>query len=236
MLLKRETVTKLASLSAIGVSAVVMGESTAIAGVISSGLINESVGFNGSASHFSVTLGTLGKFNFQRTQRNVGSTGNAKIRRIYGTGVSGGLKFAAVSGHMQIFGASATWGERSGSGTKEALGKRFFGLNTFSHSTSGGNPAFTDKYALFHFGPSAGDYGWVELSLQLANAGGSSGANGPNVTIVSYAYDNDGVILAAGSETESPEPSTFELSGLAALALGAAGVRRWRAVRAKPRE
>jgi hypothetical protein len=233
MAYKRKTITKLASLSAIGVTAMVSGEAAKAGSVVYSGVINEHVGFNGSAKSFSATLGAAGKFKFATHKSNPGTTGNLHIWKVDGTGAGGGLMFAAESGHMQIFGAGATWGARSASGAPEIAGKRFFGLNTFSHSTGGGNAHFTDEYALIHFGSGAGEYGWIELSLAVNNAGGSSGTNGPNLTIVSYAYDTNGAILPAGSMTGLPEPSTFELSGLAALALGAAGVRRWRAARAR---
>jgi hypothetical protein len=52
-----------------------------------------------------------------------------------------------------------------------------------------------------------------------------------DVTLVDWAYDTSGAQIFAG-DTGTPEPSTFALSGLAALALGAKGLRSWRAARA----
>jgi hypothetical protein len=51
-----------------------------------------------------------------------------------------------------------------------------------------------------------------------------------SVTLVDYAYDASGAQIPAG-DTGVPEPSTLDLTGLAALALGAKGVRAWRAAR-----
>jgi hypothetical protein len=49
---------------------------------------------------------------------------------------------------------------------------------------------------------------------------------------VSWAYDTSGAQIAAGQlESAVPEPDAFALTGLGALALGAAGLRRWRAAR-----
>ena len=60
----------------------------------------------------------------------------------------------------------------------------------------------------------------------------SGGGPGPTATINGWAYDTNGHPLAAGSTTSStPEPSSFELTGLAGLALGAEGLRRWRRAR-----
>jgi hypothetical protein len=46
-----------------------------------------------------------------------------------------------------------------------------------------------------------------------------------------YAYDDSGAYIPAGDTGGIPEPSTFVLTGLGALVLGAAGLRRWRAAR-----
>ena len=66
------------------------------------------------------------------------------------------------------------------------------------------------------------NYGWLELT--------STSATGTPATIVGYAYDNSGASIVVGATGLSaiPEPGTNAALGLGALALGAAGVRRWR--------
>ncbi len=56
---------------------------------------------------------------------------------------------------------------------------------------------------------------------------------GPNLTIIRYAFDSTGAVLAAGATASlpSPEPSTLDETGIAALILGADGLRRWRRAR-----
>ena len=66
------------------------------------------------------------------------------------------------------------------------------------------------------------DYGWVEYT--------TTATKGFPATIIGYAYDNAGGSILAGQILSSPvpEPGTDAALGLGALALGAAGVRRWR--------
>lgn len=73
-------------------------------------------------------------------------------------------------------------------------------------------------YMGFRFNPSGSLvlYGWAEVIL---TDGGDSGT----FEVVRWAYDNTG----ANIQTPVPEPATTAM-GLGALALGAAGLRRWR--------
>jgi hypothetical protein len=97
----------------------------------------------------------------------------------------------------------------------------------------------TDKYLLFEF--TGGDlkydvYGWASLRVVF-------GIGEPEVILVGWAYDLSRAQIPAGdtgiqgslqipaSDPATPEPSTFVLTGLAALALGAKGLRAWRAAR-----
>ena len=104
-----------------------------------------------------------------------------------------------------------------------------------TNATVQGNAGFDDKYALFHFQDPTGSmdyYGWLEMSMSVSGDPQGFGS-GPDVTLLGYAYDTLGSKLAAGDTGDTggtiPEPSTMALTGLAALALGATGLRRWRA-------
>lgn len=71
-------------------------------------------------------------------------------------------------------------------------------------------------------------YGWF--------AGSVTGSTFSNIgfTLASYAYDNTGAELGAGvtSSNPVPEPPSIGLLGLAAMATGAAGTRRFKRARA----
>ena len=77
-----------------------------------------------------------------------------------------------------------------------------------------------DKYLLFKFNPTGSQdlYGWLRL-----NAGCGCGLD---TTAVDMAFDDSGNKILAGQT--APEPATVMPTGLAALALGASGIRRWR--------
>jgi hypothetical protein len=103
------------------------------------------------------------------------------------------------------------------------------GTSSASQSSSLFPSSPTNGYALFKFddpGCSGSTcYGWVQMQVAFQ-------PYGPNVDILGWAYDTSGNPLPAG-ETGVPEPSTLAMSGLAALALGAKGVRQWRRARAQ---
>ena len=145
---------------------------------------------------------------------------------------------------LRIFNAGDTWAGSSGAFGSAPVGVRFWagsGSGT-THKVAGNGP-FAHQFAMFEFGPAvAPDYGWIELSYSVSDGfGPACGAGpgcgdpnqlGPELTIEGYAYDTSGSLLAAGAVTSTPEPDTFAATGLAALALGAAGMRRWRKARA----
>jgi hypothetical protein len=238
MRLKRKTVAKLASLSAVGTGALVLGVPAADASVIYSGVVNAQVGFDTgfTANYTSPALGAGGPtFKFSRAASTIGTGNPAHLRKVL-FNQAGGLSFLTKSGALQMFAAGATF-LQTVSNAAAGAGKvaiREYGLNAFSHSIQG-NHSFNNEYALIHFGPGAGEYGWIQLSFSITDAAGGSGTLGPNLTIVDFAFDDTGAKLAAGATTQptdtAPEPDTFALTGIAALALGAAGLRRWRAAR-----
>jgi hypothetical protein len=84
-------------------------------------------------------------------------------------------------------------------------------------------------YKLFAFTSSSGEqiYGWVEyqvlantFSTPIASASDNTAAT-PAVEILAYGY----------SSSDTPEPASAGLAAFGALALGALGLRRWRAAR-----
>jgi hypothetical protein len=66
-------------------------------------------------------------------------------------------------------------------------------------------------------------YGWIKFDLE------TSGSN-VVLTVLAWAYDDSGATIKAGI-TSVPEPAETAI-GLGALALGAAGLRRWRKAKA----
>jgi hypothetical protein len=142
-------------------------------------------------------------------------------------------------------------------GSKGQFGNRTWGAamthsrtvppyNFTHHSSTSGLPAVQDAFMLFRFPaatPSGFIYGWVEYALQVSNVWGGPNpgptytalhGNGPNVTILQYAFDTSGNLIGAGNglgaagDPATPEPTTLAETGLAALVLGAEGLRRWR--------
>ena len=239
-----------ASLSALGAGALLVG-GTAEAGVIYSGPLNVDVGFGpGAVDHY--TLGPLGPssdaFSFFRTGYG------PNFRSIVGLGCPWGavafatqtlthLGFSARS-FLKLFNAGAKWSTQV-TGTHYypfvKVGARLWGSTTRSgtpytvHSTQGVGP-FSDKYALFAIGSGPDTlYGWLHLSFSITNGFGPDPALGPDLTILGWAYDDSGAQLAAGQtatpDTTTPEPANAVSTGLAALAMGAAGLRKWRAAR-----
>ena len=249
MRISRRNVKKLASLSALGAGAVAVGGQQAYASIIYSGVIDAKVGFgtgSGFGSRFtSPVLGTGAKFIFKTTSVSQPLTRHRTTahftRGIRGSTASGrGLKFATTGGfpffRFSLFNAGAKFSSAVANSRTGLVAQRKWGISTFSkfHTVSGAsNGNFTDKYALFKFQSGAQtDYGWILLSDSVTSAFGDKGTFGPNLTIVSYAYDTSGAEIPAG-ETSSPipEPNTLALSGLGALAMGAVGLRRWRKAR-----
>lgn len=236
MALKRRSITKLASLSAAGVGALGFTAHKAQASVVFSGPVNAQVGFD-TGFNPTFTSASLGSGSANFNFHTVGSKPNVDThRRLLFGGNS--LQFKAFStGTIRIYSSNATFSSFSAGAHHAQSGHiaTLIGLNLTPFPSLLGFRSFTDQFALFSFTSGVNTlFGWVELTLSDNDRPGPP-AYGPDLTIVSYAYsDINGRKLAAGSLSDAspvPEPATFGMTGLAALGLGALGLRRWRAAR-----
>lgn len=217
MKIKKASVARLVSISALGAGALGMTAGTAEASVIYTPL-NGKVGFDtGYHDVFSIWMLPAGSMKVVDSSRGTTFAFHQTVQ----LSASGPLEFKPANA---IFGQ--TW-NIFGSAPRQfqVLGSRWGTTSSSGHSGANGT-----YYKLFEFTSSGQtDYGWLELNGSVSNV------VGPDVQILGVAYDNTGAIIAAGNQTgpgpSVPEPSTMVLSGLAALALGAEGLRRWRAAR-----
>jgi hypothetical protein len=117
-----------------------------------------------------------------------------------------------------------------------AYGKKFSQIGTYAtiltvllegRFTGGGAQGsnFSDEYYAFSFEDTSSQthYGWIYGTL-------SGTYSDLTYNLISYAYDTTpGVEIGMGftGASTTPEPSTAALGAMAALILGAAGVRKW---------
>lgn len=234
MKLKRKNVARLASISALGAGA--LGVSgTAEAGTIQYTALNHEIGFSattkpiGSASTFNAPIvpGISAYFRRSALSNSAGSFEHKlhlSARLSVGVNVAGGLLGFAVSTAQP----GQVW--KTGQPYAEGL---LLAKHTFTTSGFNGVGGPTgDFYKLFAFVKSSNaqeDYGWIHLNESVSTTAG------PDLHILGIAYDSSGAKIGAGDTgsavSNAPEPSTVALASLSALALGAVGLRRWRAVR-----
>jgi hypothetical protein len=226
---------KLASLTAVGAGAMALTSGKAEASpIFYSGVLDRTIGFGANAPQAAFkTFTNIGGPSF--SFKTAVSSNNAPryARTLLATaGAAAGFGFAMTTARdtrFATFSAGAVWAHNFvGGGGTRTFADRAWG----SGSTRIFGSPFTDKYLLFQFETnSLLQYGWAEVTLQLVDADSSAAADGPNLTVVSYAYDSSGTLLPAGDTGATPEPSSLAESALAALVLGAEGLRRWRKAR-----
>jgi hypothetical protein len=253
MRIKPKNAARLASISALGAGALGVTAGTAQAGIVYEATPGTFVGYTGQSSispqmQFTTKLpGSVNPF-FTIWAMSNGTKWSAFIK--------GAFQLKTVNGFLGLVGTGQTWNTATGAikpllfsariarrtsisstpgqiistpnGATYLTGGRT-GTHTFSGAGSSGN--FSALYALFTFQNSAISpnllYGWVELSSSV------NSESGPLVTVEGWAYDDSGNPIVAGDTGEgtAPEPSTMAMTSLGALALGAIGLRRWRAAR-----
>ena len=228
MQIKKRNVARLASLSALGAGALGVTAGTAQADTIIYHPVTPAVevGFGGQAT-FKATFG-LDKFSVCASwghgthKTRSGFPAPATFWRVNVNGKSQ-VRFEGSGGFLRLVGLGQEWAGGAGFETLH-VATRGMTSSFFSFWSEGNNPS--DKYALFRFSAAGGyDYGWLELSSVV------SPRSGPLVTVEGWAYDDTLNEPIPAGDTGVPEPSTMALTGLAALAVGAAGLRRWRVAR-----
>jgi hypothetical protein len=215
----------LASVAAAGVS--LLACQSADAGTISVFTPNVNVGFAaGDVSSFKLNIGSLTPG--LKLARHVANDNH--VISFNGTG-AGALPNNTLV-HIAVAGVTAA---------PAAYGKLFSQIGTHSsapHVTlvsanAGGlvgGADFSREYYAFSFldASSQTHYGWTYGTLSGAYAG-------LNYNLISWAYDTTpGVEIGMGftGASGTPEPSTAALGAMAALVLGAAGVRKWNRAKA----
>jgi hypothetical protein len=248
--IKKTNLRRLASLSALGAGALGVTAGAADAStIVYSGIVDEKIGYGcglGTSCAKATIMGPNGVAGIMRGISAffpyASSSNGFFVRRAVMSTRAGahGTDFrvrANANGTPSAFPLSARFGKPPASRSVAGGGLAFSSCITSGyprcHTVNGTLFNSTDRYLLFRF--TGGNlphplYGWAELSISLTGGDHSGFPNGPDVTLVDWAYNLSGAEIPAG-DTGTPEPSTLALSGLAALALGAKGLRSWRAAR-----
>ena len=233
---------KLGSLAALGAGAVSLAVGKAeAADIIASGILNSTIGFSsdtvivsGRNYAFSQAFNTFAggpQLTFSATSVRTGAGFQRVVKEGYGA------SFQLFSGRVDVVSRFAEWN------TTGSMNSTASGAVVATRMVAHGNPqasesSFTDKYFLFRFaGTSFTEYGWIEASLSVTAANNSLASNGPNLTIVQYAFDDTGALIQASDTGEpTPEPASLAETGIGALILGAEGLRRRRRAADSKRE
>ncbi len=139
--------------------------------------------------------------------------------------LGGGSQFYATAGfyggdfNFKIVGSGVTVDNALGFTGSEAVFRSY--IYSFSGTSSGGDlPLGTNNLVAFSAVGTETHYGWISYSIAY------SAPDGYDFTVHSWAYnDVAGEGIIAGQTTASGSSAVPGLGGLAALAIGAAGVR-----------
>jgi hypothetical protein len=251
---KKLNLKRQASLSALGAGALGVNAGTAEAYVVYSGIVKQKVGFgSGYGTHASIALPNGAGLAFRVFRSTFPNTpGTILFLNVIAQNLGGpngtGASFGVVNTGYTTLALADPQGAKFGTppvvrsdgwiATSEG------GYQRIGHTYTKFNS--TDRYLMFRF--TGGKlpypiYGWAQLSVTLPGH-----SAGPQVTLVSWAYETSGAQLPAGvhgkaldgsddiseiapSAFGATEPSALALTGLPALALGAQGLHRWRAAR-----
>jgi hypothetical protein len=211
----------LASVAAAGVS--LLACQSAEAGTIDVFTPNVNVGFAaGDVTAFKFNLASLTHGGLE-LHRSPGAFRSLTFR---GTTASSNshVKFRANGGV-----SPAAYGKKfSQVGTDTASPVLFLAVVSAGGNTRGAD--FSQEYLAFYFKDASSQkhYGWIYGTLTGAYSN-------LNYNVISYAYDttpNEQITMGQTQVSSStPEPSTTALGAMAALILGAAGVRKWNKAR-----
>jgi hypothetical protein len=246
---KKANLRRLASLSALGAGALGVAAGTADAGtpdadgIVYSGIIDEKVGWVAGYGAMATIVGPNSAAGVLRKGTWYFGTGWANLVALsarlgpHGTG----FRFLAYNScvcYPATFALAFPRKARFGSPTgTQSRSRGQIGLSGVGGTRSFKDTHFsaTDRYLLFRF--TGGKlphpvYGWAQIGVSLPGYD-----RGPNVTLLNYAYDITGAQIPAGYRGKAldGEEGAFagppEQTGLPALALGAVGLRSWRAAR-----
>ncbi len=230
MRIRKKTLRKLGSFTALSAGALALTTAEAEASVVTGDfnvVQNADTPWPGAEVRLSLPWSNVIKFQALRYRLSIGTYWAAYADGMhFGTVMSGSVKFRASNGRLlNVFSTGQRWTAAIGSHSWPILGMRTCTYKRENCRIVAGND-IPHSFALFHFREGTSNaYGWVELSMTM------TATTGPVVTLGRWAYDDSGNMLAAGDTGAVPEPSSPVLSGLGTLALGAAGLRRWRSAR-----
>jgi hypothetical protein len=197
--------------------------------------VNENIGFPSSDSHsFTTSLPGVNQFTLFNMATTVGVNPVDHVLEI--TGPYGGANLNQTIYNGAVVPTKSPYGQKWSSIVPGSASypSAFIALVSTNGATQGYNTSFTDAYFDFKFKDSTNgnqvDYGYFELSIT------NNTYTGLAMDLIGYAYDASGAEIPAGAmpmTTPVPEPSpALALAALSALTLGAAGVRRIKALKA----